>query len=343
MFVNNLSGKLGLSLFFIALFSKSNVRLKGIILFSVALGILPLFLFTNLHIVHDYYQSANIIFLIFAVAVALGGIIIPAIGAMTIIPMLALILISNYVALFKVYMPSMTLSFTKESRDLAIGDILKRELPKESQFVAFGNDWSSSFAYISERKSFTVPHFFKEYDTAISHPENFLEKNRLGAVVACSNERPYKPDLAELIKWLSHKQAWKLSETHGCYITTPEKTIGEDELDDIQCQGHFDRAEIEARNGVNIISFSGWIKPFDTQNIFVTLSKIGNKPLYFEALKVPRLDANAYLNISNEIDLGFSRIIPNNLAPGEYDVGIIQSNGKQKSACQFHKKIIIPG
>ena len=71
------------------------------------------------------------------------------------------------------------------------------------------------------------------------------------------------------------------------------------------------------------------------------MSKNGKKPLYFEALKVPRLDANSHLKISNEIDLGFSRIIPANLAPGEYEQGITQSNGKQQVACQFHKQITI--
>lgn len=345
VFETNIAGILGLSILLMAFLSRSDLRLKVILFLSAALGVIPLLLFTNLHIVHDYYQSANVIFFIFAIAVALGGIIAPAIGMLATIPLLAFILISNYVALSGGYMPQIKSVFTKDKPELAVGDILKRELSEEMQFVAFGNDWSSTFGYIAQRKSFTVPEWFKGYEEAKSHPENFVEKDRLGAVVFCNVE---KSGLEDLMVWSTDKRVWKIGETHGCYIATPQKSIAGSNPRQVQCQGSIDRAEIEDRNGLRVISFAGWTtmsggRGVIPQNVFITLYGSGNSPLYFEALKVPRLDVNAHLGISNEIDAGFSRIISANLAPGEYDVGLAQSRGGQLEACQLHKRIVVNG
>jgi hypothetical protein len=345
VFETNIAGILGVSILLMAFLSRSDLRLKVIVFLSVSLGLIPLLLFTNLHIVHDYYQSANVIFFIFAIAVALGGIIAPAIGMLATISLLAFILISNYVALFGGYMPQIKSVFTKDKPELAVGDILKRELSEEMQFVAFGNDWSSTFGYIAQRKSFTVPGWFKGYEEAKSHPENFVEKDRLGAVVSCNVE---KPGLEDLMVWSSDKRVWKIGETHGCYIATPQKSIAGSDPRQVQCQGSIDRAEIEDRNGLRVISFAGWTtmsggRGVIPQNVFITLSGSGNSPLYYEALKVPRLDVNAHLGISNEIDAGFSRIISANLAPGEYDVGVAQSRGGQLEVCQLHKRIVVNG
>jgi hypothetical protein len=44
------------------------------------MGLAPLLLFTNLHIIHDYYQSANILFFAYALAVSLGAGLSPLLG-----------------------------------------------------------------------------------------------------------------------------------------------------------------------------------------------------------------------------------------------------------------------
>ena len=344
--LTNLAGIFGAALLLLALFSKLGHGRKLIVVTSILLGVLPLFLFTNLHIVHDYYQSANLIFLVYAVAVALGGILVPALGAKVLVPSLVLILTSNYIALAGGYLPRAKTVFTKgNSRVYAIGEILKRELPQEGQFVAFGNNWSSTLAYIAQRKSFTVPPWFKRYQEITTHPENFVDNDHLDAVVSCPAK---KPTIADIIDWTSNNRDWKVGEVHGCYVTIPQKSLNIANPVQVQCRGNIDRAEVEEREGVKIVSFAGWTTMSGSGNIvpdhvFVTLSKPGLNNVYLEALKVPRLDVNARLAISGEFDVGYSRIIPADLPSGQYTVGITQSKGERLEMCQFQKKLVLPG
>ncbi|MEQ1529466.1 MAG: hypothetical protein ABL925_09125, partial [Methylococcales bacterium] len=317
-------------------------RLKTSFFISLLLGIAPLFLFTNLHLAHEYYQVANVIFILYAVAIVLGGVLLPALGHPVALLVLLLIVISNYIALFSGYMALITHVFTKESRDLAIGEILKRELPENGQFVAFGNEWSSTFAYISQRKSFTVPEWFKKYQQVKLNPENFVEKERLGAIVLCSVQ---SPNISDLILWSSNKRSWKIGETHGCLLATPQKFSVTRGGKQVQCQGSIDHARIEVRDGVKIISFVGWStfnsKMEAPEDVFVTILSNGQDPLYLETLRVPRPEVNAHFGILSQHDVGFSRIMLANLAPGNYEIGILQSKDGQYQSCQFKKTLPI--
>jgi len=346
IFVTNLGGIFGVAVLLLSFYIKFEYRIKVIIFISLVLGILPLFLFTNLHIIHDYYQSANLIFFVYAVSVALGGILVPSISIRTkiLVPSLFIILSSNYIVVAIIYLPQAKAVFTKiNSRDYAIGEILKREVSPKDQFVAFGNDWSSSLAYISQRKSFTVPGWFKSYEEVATHPENFVDKDHLGAVVSCSVRNP---SIVSLLNWSSNNRTWKIGESHGCYIATPQKLLKI--IDPIlkQCRGNIDRSVVENREGMKIIIFSGWsimsgkdnIIP---DNVYITLSKQGNKTIYLETLKVPRPDINGYFGISDKFDTGFSRIVYADLPLGQYSVGILQSNKNGFEVCQFQKRLTL--
>ena len=343
VFVTNIGGLLGVCLVCIPFFLTIEPRLKKILLVSIILGIAPLFLFSNLHIVHYYYQAANVMFLIYAIAVVFGCVFFPSVGYAATIPVLLLIVISNYVALFGGYVPQIKHVFTKENRDLAVGEILKREIPEGGQFVAFGNDWSSSFAYVSERKSFNVPEWFSKYDEAKSNPEKFVEQGRLGAVVSCSVK---SPNISDLLLWSLDKRSWKVGETNGCFIASAQKPFNAREAKLVQCQGNIDRAEIEVRDGVKIVSISGWstfgMNTEIPENVYVTLSGINEDKVYMEALRVPRLDINSTFGLDARIDAGFSLIIPARFAPGEYEVGISQFKGGLYQSCQIKTKLLVP-
>jgi hypothetical protein len=343
IFVINLAGIFGAAILVLSIFSKPKPHIKIIIVYSCALGLIPFFLFTNLHIVHNYYQCANLIFLIYAIAVAIGGVFVPALGDQILIPTITIFFISNYITLSSGYLSVIKTKYTKENRDLAVSEILKRELTRDQQFIAFGNDWSSTFAYISQRKSFTVPMFYKNYDEVINHPENFIDQNRLGAIVVCSTN---KPNINQLIKWSTDNRLWKIGETNACYILTPQNTINLNNPIQVTCKGNIDQVEVIERSGIKVISFAGWTtmsgpETIIPDNVFIALSRPKAKTLYFEALKVPRLDVNTYLGISMDIDTGFSRIIPLSLPFGKYNVSIIQSKGNRQEICQFQKKLIL--
>ena len=232
---------------------------------------------------------------------------------------------------------------TKENRDYAIGCILKRELSQKSQFVAFGNDWSSTFAYISQRKSFTVPMWYKYYDQVATHPEDFVERDLLGAVVLCPINNP---SIAGLMYWSSDKKSWEIGETNLCYISTPEKILKINNLMPVVCMGSIDSAIVEKRNGIKVVSFAGWSTMSGPgtvipDQIFIALSRKGIKTIYLEALKVPRPEVNVRLGKLTDDDIGFSRIIPADLPFNKYDVSIIQLKGQRQEICQYQKKLIL--
>lgn len=343
IFLRNLGGPIGLSLLLIPFFYSTPPKFKRIILISFLLGIIPLFLFTNLHIVHDYYQCANIIFIIFAISTTLGTVILPKWGGKVTIVILALLVISNYVNLLHWYMPQMRQVFNTENRSFAIGEILRRELPENDQFVAFGNDWSSTFAYIAQRKSFTVPGWLHKYKEVASNPEKFVEPGRLGAVVSCGVK---SPNIVDLILWSSNNRNWKVGEVSGCLIATPQKYFSNSNPQKVECRGNIDIAE-RNRDGLKIISFTGWTTLSGDEiafpdSVFLAISNRDKDTIYLETLKVPTILAAKSLNISNNIDTGFSRIIPSNtFTPGEYYVDIAQLKDNRIEVCQFMKPLLI--
>lgn len=336
----NMGGALGLFLVAVPFFARTERRIRFIVLSTIVLGIGPVFLFTNLHIVHDYYQAATLIFLAYGLAVTLGAVILPVFGKGAAIFILILIMASNIIAFSSSYLPNITKEITKENRDLAVGGVLNRELPDGMQFVAYGNGWSSTFSYISQRKSFTAPKWLRNYDEVLSSPEKFVEEGRLGAIVSCKDH----PNAPELISWATRERSWKVGETHGCLIASPEKQADRPVPEAAQCEGSVDRADVEHRGGQDVIVLAGWTAtkeaaPTAPDDVFLQLSSNESAPLYLQALKVPRIDANLYLGINIDIDTGFSRIVQADLTPGAYEVEIVQKSGSKYISCGIRKML----
>lgn len=344
----NLSGILGVAILLIALLSNTNKTVKSIIVISLLMGLLPIFLFTNLHIVHTYYQSANMIFFIYSVAISLGVVLNNYFKKNIIIfTITVLMIMSNYFWLNKEYFGFIKAKYNKEnSRDFSVSEIIKKEIPEGKYFVAFGNDWNSSFAYLSERKSFTVPGFFKQYNEISIHPEDFIDESHLGAVVLCPPLE--SPTINSLTHWSSNNRNWKVGEVHGCYIAVPETTPlnGVQKISPTICQGNFDFVGEKLVGKENIYIVNGWStisgdKEIVPEKTYVTITKKNSEPVYLEALQVNRADVNAFFGKANNVDSGFSRIIDTNLLAGEYVIGVSRLNQGQLEACQFEKVVSI--
>jgi hypothetical protein len=339
----NAGGLLGIFLLGLPFLTRQNLKIRLISLSVLALFFAPIFIFTNLHIVHDYYQSANVIFLAYGMALALSLVVSTSLGNTSAIFLLILVLVSNYSSLYSGYLPQMKNIFTKENRDLAVGKILNSELAPNMQFIAYGNDWSSSLAYISERKSFTVPAWFERYDRVISNPEEFLEKGLLGAVVACRVE---SPSITQIFDWSKNNGSWKVGETHGCVIATPEAGAMNHFSGTAECRGAIDRAVVEKRDGKEYIIISGWARFAEESsgslsNALLKVSHGSATPMYFQALSIPKIDVDKPLKIQDDPNYGFSRILQNNFMPGNYDVEIMLKSADQYKSCGIHKKISI--
>jgi len=73
IFLQNLAGILGV-IVLVAPFKLIKIpkAIHLLIAGAILLALLPILMFANVHIIHTYYQTANLIFLIYAAAISLG-------------------------------------------------------------------------------------------------------------------------------------------------------------------------------------------------------------------------------------------------------------------------------
>ena len=136
----------------------SSRPVKTFLLACLFLSIAPLLIFTNLHIAHSYYQASNQIFLLMAVAGSGASLLDQAkqqrVQKGIVIMALTVVVIANLNSFFSNDWPRMQ---RKSSDKLAIGKLIQKHTPTHSGLLVFGDDWSSAFAYHSQRRSFTLP------------------------------------------------------------------------------------------------------------------------------------------------------------------------------------------
>lgn len=333
IFQQNLGSFFGLAALGFTAFSKAKKNVKLVVLVATAMGIVPLFLFTNLHLVHSYYQTANVIFLIFALSVALGHIVGQTCERKDLLVVLTLVLVGySYFQFNLEFMPFVKKEYTADnSRDVAVAEILKRELPEQKEFVAFGNDWSSSIAYLSERKSFNVPDWLQDYEARAANPNGFIGADKLGAVVKCPHDRP---TLKELFQWADAHGSWRWGSVQGCVIGLPEQPIATGTVAPIaQCEGSLDAVKVTP-DGASLV-VDGWTKVSGerggiAEKTYVTLSKDGESVMYFEALRVTRQAL---------VGTGFSRVIDASKLTGVYTVGMARFGHGHLAQCQFQIRV----
>ncbi len=344
----NLAGFLGLALFAMFFGSSLERRVKWVVGLSLAIAVVPLFLFSNLHIVHTYYQTANVIFAIFALAVCVAYLRSGwRLGRVQALILLVLLVGSNYWQFSNSYLRATEEEFSVgNNRHLAVGQVLKKEIPDGKGFVAFGNDWSSSMAFFAERKSFTVPPFMKDYAEKSKNPENFMAVQDLGGVVLCADIA--QPKLGDLMRWASTKDGWKVGQVHGCYMAfpggRPAAAAGPVTAVEGQCQGAIDSAA-PALQDANVLAVNGWVLAKDaavSNGVFVYLEQAGAAPIYMEALRLPRPDVNEALKQPMQNYSGFSRVLDTASLHGSYRVGVARTNGASLERCGFHKEVSFP-
>ncbi|WP_447793387.1 hypothetical protein [Pseudomonas farris] len=342
---NNLAGVLGIAIILSALFLSKNRNIKIIISTSLLLGILPLFIFTNLHLVHTYYQSANVIFFIFALSVAVGSMFDSIRFPIWIFGIFLALITSNYIAFNQGYLKDIKGSFNlSNSRDLLVSSIIRNNTSPNEAFIAFGNDWSSSFAYYAERKSFTVPNWYKNYDNVIADPEGYLGGMPLGGIVICPEA--LRPIARQLFDLSYNGEKLKLSEAAGCYIGLPESNIDLNQKQIISsCEGSLDNVE-KHKDIPQALSVQGWTTVSGKKNelpskVYITLTDSKNIINYYEATTYSRPDVNVFFNQANLGPAGYGRIIDTSSLSGNYSIGVARTIKNTIELCQFRKEIQI--
>ncbi len=340
----NLSGIFGVAIILGAMLLTKSNKLRLIIAAACALGILPLFIFTNLHLVHTYYQSANVIFLIFALAVAVGESLDGARRtAISVIVFLALVL-NNYGAFASDYFLKVREDLNiGNSRDLMVGDALNMNMSRGEAVVVYGNDWSSSIAYYAEHKSFTVPDRFRNLDKVINTPEAYLGGLPLGAIAACP-ESPV-PTVRQLVDWKHNGNPWKAAEVWNCIVAFPDKSIGLD-LPKVKtdCQGNLDYVGDTTSKTPGTVQFKGWTTVDGAQNtipsqVYITLTDATGAVRYYGAVQSYYYGVGDLFKRPDMASAGFGRIIDTSTLSGKYTVGVERVVGQSMQVCQFSKEL----
>lgn len=154
------------------------------------LYLLPWMVFTNLHIKHDYYQTAIGLFAIGAVANALA-VIAARQGRMVAILICGALVASQVarIATHHLFDPS-----ASAKRDLRIASILKAETRREQLVMTYGLDWSPLIPYYAERKAAMEPSWTLPSEYRPRLPGSSLERaSPAGAVVRCPSQVDQDP------------------------------------------------------------------------------------------------------------------------------------------------------
>ena len=365
MFFGNL-GTFGCGVAIAYLFLQQKIKVKTAVAGSLLMGLLPLFLFSNLHIVHDYYQSSCLIFLIAAVAISLSEGFKKTKKLHYISLLLTLfIVVSNFSIYTSNYYALVTHKFTVENTSiLEVAETLKNEVPQDKYLVVFGNDWSSSIAYFSERKTFTVPKWYAAYDKISSSPESAFGEGQLGGVVL--HTKVDSPTRNQLKQW-AFKKNWEIINVADWDIALPkvipsrprwgyshiESKTPSTDIVHSGGEGHIDtiNAARPNQNTItvhNLLSVQGWLADSIANGTipdqtFITLQNNAGNIFYAKTKKHPRPDVAKYFKKSSLADTGFTikLALPKTMT-GQYRLGLAYvRKGKLHICSQFNLPITI--
>ncbi len=189
---------------------------------AIVAFLVPFLVFTNLHIVHTYYQTANAIFIIAAAGLGLAAMIsAKRIG----IALVFLAVIGGAQLLYfrSVYAGYLTQDFS-DKRELRIAMIAKSMTEPDTSLIVIGDDWSSEIPYFAQRKSLALPKWdpVSLLQRHLATPQQFLGAARLGGIVYCADSAPHDVERQKLLNEFVSGRA-VLGEAGGCQFLAAEK------------------------------------------------------------------------------------------------------------------------
>lgn len=146
-------------------------------------------IFTNLHVVHNYYQYSNAALLVLGL-----GLIIAELGKyrpLVASGLLLLALFSQWHHFVGSYADAVAQDVS-HGRTMKISELIRRETPEASAIIVLGYDWSSEIAYYSQRKALNLPDWAKpsRVEAILSSPGSFVGSLPISAVVYCRDRTP---------------------------------------------------------------------------------------------------------------------------------------------------------
>jgi hypothetical protein len=159
-------------------------RNRTAILFAVAGYLSAFFVFTNLHIVHTYYQSANAIFACIVVGLTVASIIDR--GWTKTAAIVLICLVASQGQYFREYFWNAVATDNISAPSVLTARAARDATKPDESLVVFGEEWTV-IPFYSERKSLAVPYFTPQplFEKIIADPQSFLDGAKLGGVIDC--------------------------------------------------------------------------------------------------------------------------------------------------------------
>ena len=125
--------------------------------------LVPFLVFTNLHILHNYYQYANGIFALAVVGIGVASIAGGRQPFQYVLAAAALIalVVAQSDFYFSEYSNYITKDYTKD-RILRIAQLTAQQTQRDESVIVIGYDWSSAIPYYSQRKALALAAWFPQ-------------------------------------------------------------------------------------------------------------------------------------------------------------------------------------
>jgi len=196
-----------------------NFRRPAVIM--IAGFITPLLIFTNLHIVHDYYQYANALFLI--VAVGLGVASLAEAGLARAALLALVVLVGGELAVYyRMYAPLVTADYS-HTRGVLIASLVRQVATADESILVIGDEWSSEIPFYSERRALALPAWTssRTVSRVLESPQQMLGSAKLGAVVYCPGSlASYGANADPIHRFVSHRK--EVGYVLGCVVLRPD-------------------------------------------------------------------------------------------------------------------------
>lgn len=188
--------------------------------------LVPMIAFTNVHAIHSYYQTANAIFLLCAVGLAVST-ILQSLSPLSAILCIVIIVGGQLSYFHKKYSPIIGADYSKDT-DLLMGLMVREQTQPTDAIIVLGRDWSSAIGYYSQRKSLTLPRWTPTplMQKVFKDPQTFISDLQLAGIVVCPKPeitaKTYG-DRAHLVSAFIANRAVKGS-VGGCQFLSPVQT-----------------------------------------------------------------------------------------------------------------------
>ncbi|WP_038360124.1 glycosyltransferase family 39 protein [Bosea sp. 117] len=202
-----------------AAFDRCNFALVAA--FTIAF-LLPFVTFTNLHIVHNYYQVANGLLLLIAIGIGLGTLLAGRAAPLALFALVA-VTAGQIVYFQKTAMPIITWDYGN-NRLWRISRVVQANTTPDQGIIIIGDPWSSVLPYYTERKTFSLAEPFpaEQVGRVFDDPGKFLGGLALGGIVYCADRLAIYTKTAPLIEeFVRGRQV--LGEYEGCQFLAPTR------------------------------------------------------------------------------------------------------------------------